>query len=166
MAVLGGMAPKRLWNVYMKHLNQSPISTKIFTSVAAATLGDCIAQYASRPRGTEAASWEYDWPRTFRFCLFNGGFMAPLGHYYYNRLDRVVMPHAPTTMKAVASKIGIDQLIFAPICTAIFYAFKCVTENRPREFPQELSVKWGPTVLAGYKLWPGKIDANYVSIVP
>lgn len=35
-----------------------------------------------------------------------------------------VMPHASKSPAAVASKIGIDQFLFAPLCTAVFYLFK------------------------------------------
>jgi hypothetical protein len=42
------------------------------------------------------------------------------------------MPHASKSPRAIATKLFIDQLVFAPICTAVFYSFKCLTEGRPR----------------------------------
>ena len=41
-----------------------------------------------------------------------------------------VMPHASKTASAVVTKILIDQLIFAPICTSIFFAYKTAAESR------------------------------------
>ena len=41
-----------------------------------------------------------------------------------------VLPHAPKSLAAIASKLAIDQLIFAPVCTLIFYAYKVATELR------------------------------------
>jgi hypothetical protein len=73
----------------------------------------------------------HDWGRTARLCVFNG-MMGCLGHVYYGALDRSVMAHAPKTVRAVAAKVAIDQLAFAPACTLLFYAYKCAVEGRPR----------------------------------
>ncbi len=43
-----------------------------------------------------------------------------------------VLPHASKSMSAIAAKVCIDQFLFAPVCTAVFYFFKCCTEGRPR----------------------------------
>ena len=72
----------------------------------------------------------YDWARTARLCAFNG-MMGCLGHFYYGALDAHVQQHAPRTARAVLTKVAIDQLLFAPVCTAIFYAYKCAAERRP-----------------------------------
>ena len=37
-----------------------------------------------------------------------------------------VMPRAPKSPAAVAAKLSIDQFMFAPICTAVFYFYKVV----------------------------------------
>ncbi len=42
------------------------------------------------------------------------------------------MPAAAKSPVAVAAKIVIDQLVFAPIATAVFFTFKCFSEGRPR----------------------------------
>lgn len=121
--------------------------------------------------------YRYDWARTFRLALFNGGFMAPLGHHYYGALDRKVFPLMPTSPKAVASKVAIDQLLFAPVCTVFFYAYKCFMEGRSDDLIPELKQKWAPTLLAGYKLWPAVSSSitlsqncpqliNHQSIIP
>ena len=60
-------------------------------------------------------------------------------------LDGRVMPHASKSPRAVASKICIDQLIFAPICTLVFYAFKVATEGRPRWVGERCGVGCGRT---------------------
>jgi hypothetical protein len=43
-----------------------------------------------------------------------------------------VLPHAAKSPKAVFSKVALDQLLFAPGCTPIFYGYKVVSEGRPR----------------------------------
>jgi protein Mpv17 len=63
-------------------------------------------------------------------CAFNG-MMGCLGHFYYGALDRGVLQHAPKSARSVVAKVAVDQLLFAPVCTAAFYAYKCAAEGRP-----------------------------------
>lgn len=81
--------------------------------------------------GPVMLSRRFDWGRTLRLCAFNGA-MGVFGHYYYASLDRVVMFGTATSPKSIFAKVGIDQFIFAPVCTMLFYAFKVTTELRPR----------------------------------
>ena len=48
--------PGRLWGSYMKTLNRKPVQTKVATSMAAALLGDAIAQHMSCP--ASGIDWE------------------------------------------------------------------------------------------------------------
>ena len=91
--------------------------------------------------------------------------MGALGHFYYGALDRNVMAHAPTTPLGVASKVAIDQLLFSPLCTLVFYAYKCIAEARAHELGQELERKYLPTLQAGWKLWPAAHVINF-ALVP
>jgi hypothetical protein len=120
--------PVLVWRAYLGHLERNPRTTKSFTSVIAALAGDALAQHISNRDKTQ---WEYDWARTVRLAAFNAG-MGVFGHEYYRVLDGRVMPHASKSPRAIATKLFIDQLVFAPICTAVFYSFKCLTEGRPR----------------------------------
>lgn len=90
--------------------------------------------------------------------------MAPLGHHYYGALDRKVFPLTPTSPNAVISKVAIDQLLFAPVCTVFFYAYKCFIEGRSKDFIPELKQKWAPTVIAGYALWPAAHVINFLFV--
>ena len=47
--------PVRLWGTYIKHLEKSPRATKSATSVAAAILGDALAQNISN---IDKPQWE------------------------------------------------------------------------------------------------------------
>lgn len=153
--------PRRTWGSYIKSLESRPRATKSFTSVCAAILGDALAQHIAN---SGKNNWEYDWARTTRLAVFNAG-MGVLGHEYYKVLDGRVMPHAAKSPRAVMSKLVIDQFLFAPICTAVFYFFKVATEGRPREYVPELQQKYVPTLLAGYQLWIPAHIVNF-ALVP
>ncbi|KAL4431310.1 hypothetical protein ABPG75_006566 [Micractinium tetrahymenae] len=154
--------PRRTWGSYIKSLESRPRATKSFTSVCAAILGDALAQHIAN--NGKGGDWEYDWARTTRLAMFNAG-MGVLGHEYYKVLDGRVMPHASKSPCAVMSKLVIDQFLFAPVCTAVFYFYKVATEGRPREYFPELQEKYVPTLLAGYRLWIPAHIVNF-ALVP
>jgi protein Mpv17 len=165
--------PKRLWSKYLKILDAKPVQTKIGTSVAAAFLGDMIAQSLS-PRKDD--SFKPDFARTARLCVFNGG-MGLFGHFYFAALDRGVKVGAAASastsiLKGPAhfvnsiSKTFIDQGIFAPLATMMFYLFKVSSEGRPSEFIDELKSKYVHTLIAGWKLWPAAHMVNFMFIPP
>jgi protein Mpv17 len=155
-------APKALWSSYKRTLDSNPIRTKAATSVGAALIGDALAQHFSR--SADNPDWRYDFQRTARLCLFNAG-MGWFGHYYYAALDKRVGFATPKSLPTVISKVAIDQLIFAPLVTLVFYAYKCTAEGRPREYFHELDQKLWPTIKAGWSLWPAAHSINF-ALVP
>ena len=90
--------------------------------------------------------------------------MGCLGHFYYGALDARVGLTAPTAPPTVATKVAIDQLIFSPICTLAFYAYKVTAEGRPTEYFKELEQKLWPTLKAGWSLWPAAHVINFALI--
>lgn len=98
-----------------------------------------------------------------RLSTFNAG-MGCLGHFYYGALDKSVGARAPRSPATVVAKVVIDQLIFSPICTLLFYAFKVTSEARPRELKQELTQKYVPTLYAGWSLWPAAHLINFAFV--
>ncbi|KAG7668577.1 hypothetical protein Ndes2526B_g03803 [Nannochloris sp. 'desiccata'] len=160
-------APKALWSSYKRTLDANPIRTKAATSIGAALVGDSLAQLLSRSSsssGNAAEDWRYDWQRTARLCLFNAG-MGCLGHYYYGALDKRIGIAAPKSAGTVISKVAIDQLLFSPMCTLAFYAYKCTAEGKPKEYFSELDKKLWPTLKAGWCLWPAAHVLNF-ALVP
>lgn len=91
--------------------------------------------------------------------------MGCLGHFYYGALDRRVGVLAPTSAPTVAAKVAIDQLLFSPLCTLAFYAYKVTAEGRPAEYVAELRDKLWPTLKAGWSLWPVAHVVNF-ALVP
>jgi protein Mpv17 len=160
-------APKALWRSYKRTLDANPVRTKAATSIGAALVGDSLAQYLSRSASSSSSNaaedWRYDWQRTARLCLFNAG-MGCFGHYYYGALDKRVGIAAPKSAGTVISKVAIDQLLFSPICTLGFYAYKCTVEGRPKEYLSELRQKLWPTLKAGWSLWPAAHVINFAFV--
>jgi hypothetical protein len=53
-----------------------------------------------------------------------------------------IMPHNPTHPKAVLIKTAMDQLLMAPVGTALFLAAMRVLEGRPGAVMDTLRAKW------------------------
>jgi protein Mpv17 len=167
--------PKRLWGKYLDVLERKPVQTKISTSVAAAFLGDMIAQGLS----SNSERFRPDLARTARLCIFNGG-MGLFGHFYFAALDKGVVlgaatkaatqvatkKYTPNLLLTSLSKTFIDQGIFAPMATMMFYLFKVSSEGRPFEFLDEMKLKYIPTLQAGWQLWVPCHILNFMFIPP
>ena len=47
------------------------------------------------PGHVEAPPFVYDWQRTARLAAFGGAVGGPLGHAWFQMLDKRILPHAP-----------------------------------------------------------------------
>lgn len=70
----------------------------------------------------------------------------------------------PKGTAAVAIKTSADQLIWAPVMTAVFFAFLKLLEGTPELIVPTLQTKVIPTVAANYVIWPAAhvISFKYV----
>ncbi|KAK9819868.1 hypothetical protein WJX72_003457 [[Myrmecia] bisecta] len=141
-----------MWALYNRALDTSPILTKSFTSFSGFIIGDTLAQvYAGAGR---AGGEKFDYGRTARFAVFGFCIHAPCCHYFYRALDKVVFPLAPKSPQAVLAKIAIDQLMWTPVATVLFYASLKTMEGEAHKIKETLQEKFVKTLLAGYALWP------------
>jgi protein Mpv17 len=58
------------------------------------------------------------------------------GHVWYTTLDRNVMPEDPKSNQAVVSKMLLDQLVWAPAFSCVFFAFINILDVRP-SYPEK-----------------------------
>ena len=74
----------------------------------------------------KGASLSSRWLFSLQGRMFLMGLMiGPLGHFWYTKLaDKLVLGTGP---KVVLKKIGVDQIIFTPIITCIFFGGKNYT---------------------------------------
>ena len=62
--------------------------------------------------------------------------------------------HVSDRAAVVLAKMAIDQLIFTPVGTVVFYSAFKTMEGDAAGIPATLRDKFWPTLLAGYALWP------------
>ncbi len=78
-----------LWTAYCTSLIARPLLTKSMTSLAGFCLGDFIAQQAARRSNKALAAEPYDVQRTMRLAFYGGCIAGPIGHNWFNFLDKV-----------------------------------------------------------------------------
>lgn len=80
-----------------------------------------------------------------------GAMSGPPHHVFYKWLDKLI-PAATTT--AVIKKIGLDQLIFSPICIFVFFYGAGLVEGHPvRDSTNELKQKFWTVYKVGDYNW-------------
>jgi protein Mpv17 len=104
-------------------------------------LGDLVAQ---SPAISQGKPW--DARRTAKMAAFGLCLHGPIGHYWYGFLDRSIMVSAPTSAAAVFSKTAIDQILWAPIFTSVFFGSMKVMDGKTDEIVGEVSDKLWPTM--------------------
>uniref|UniRef100_A0A7S1XB96 Peroxisomal membrane protein MPV17 n=1 Tax=Compsopogon caeruleus TaxID=31354 RepID=A0A7S1XB96_9RHOD len=138
-----------IWAKYNQVLAEKPLMTKTMTSFTGFVLGDLVAQSPDLQKGKAWDSW-----RTAKLALFGLALHGPIGHYWYGFLDRTVMTAAPTSAAAVASKTAIDQILWAPIFTSIFFGSMKLLDGKQDEIPDEIREKLWPTMKVNWTVWP------------
>jgi protein Mpv17 len=86
---------------------------------------------------------------------------AHLGHVWYTTLDRNVYPDDPKCTKAVLTKTALDQLLWAPAFSCVFFFFIHALDGHPEAAVEAIRNKLGPMLLANYALWPAAHLVNF-----
>ncbi|CAN8065912.1 unnamed protein product [Agarophyton chilense] len=146
-----------LWTSYNSSLESNPIITKAFTSLIGFFLGDLLAQ---KFLGEKDA--EIDKGRLGRMASFGFLIHGPTGHYFYSALDRVIVGATPLK---VASKVIVDQVFWAPIFTALFFAYLGVAERKTVEqIKNKVKNDTWKGVKTSWKFWPLAHTINFAFI--
>mmetsp|Transcript_644 Transcript_644/g.1201 ORF Transcript_644/g.1201 Transcript_644/m.1201 type:complete len:186 (-) Transcript_644:658-1215(-) len=138
-----------LWQKYVSLLDRQPLATKTATSTVGFMLGDVIAQIPDLRDGKK-----YDFARTARLMAFGAFIHGPVGHYWYGFIDKTIMPTKATSGIAVATKTAIDQILWAPIFTSVFYASMEALKGTPENAIPTIKEKLWPTMLVNWQVWP------------
>ncbi|KAK3090019.1 hypothetical protein FSP39_008579 [Pinctada imbricata] len=112
--------------LFSKHL----LLTNTLTSGTLLALGDVITQKLEREyRAREGDHNESTWDRWRTGRMFSIGILiGPFGHMWYAKLaDRLVKGQGP---KVVLKKIAVDQIMFTPVITVLFFGGMGLLEGR------------------------------------
>eukprot|EP00884_Botryococcus_braunii_P002251 jgi/Botrbrau1/12026/Bobra.0293s0003.1 len=155
---------RAVWMHYLAVLKSRPLTTKCFTSMTGFFLGDTIAQHLSQQPPRSPRHF-HDWPRTARFMSFGFFLHAPSCHWFFEQLDRLVLPNAPRSWPAILWKVAADRCILTPVLMAACFSYIRAMEGNWREIRPTLSEKLLKTWVVSQAVWPLAHIVNF-SVVP
>ena len=158
-AAVGNFGRKILvW--YTKQLETYPMTTKCLSSGIVASMGDIICQSMTtleadeelRNTGDDGDQYQqqqqqqhrqqplsqaefldwlnWDWKRTGRFFIMGCFWVAPCTHYWYQTLNTRLVPGLNPTVRKVATRVLLDQVLFAPLFCPSFMGLLWLLEGR------------------------------------
>jgi protein Mpv17 len=132
---------------YSNALKSRPLLTKACTSMVGFVLGDLIAQHFSHHGAVDIL-------RAVRLGAYGLMIDGPVGSIWYDILEKYVYPTEGTSTKAVLAKTALDQVVYATIMTAVYFAVIRCMEGQPDLIWATLQSKFVPTLAANYVIWP------------
>ena len=118
-------------------------------------LGDVVLQSA------QSSKKSFDMKRTLHLSL-TGFTVGPICHYWYQMLERR-MPGK--TMSMIAKKVVVDQIVFSPVCLAVFFLTLGLLKNSSlRDIAEETWRKGLVLYTAEWTVWPPAQVINFYLI--
>jgi protein Mpv17 len=146
-----------LWALYLQNLAKRPLLTKMFTSLVGFGLGDVLAQHFLDKQ-------KLDKKRLFRMMSFGFLIHGSTGHYWYQFLDQMIKG---TGVREVVSKVALDQLLWAPIFTAIFLGYTSLLSGAStEETVKKIKADTFTGVRASWSVWPVAHAINFRFVPP
>ncbi|KAG7400485.1 hypothetical protein PHYBOEH_005513 [Phytophthora boehmeriae] len=138
---------RRVWTSYASLLETHPLRTKIISGGVIAGVGDLSCQLVIE--ANEGAA-KIDFRRAAIFTLLGGVLVSPVLHVWYGFLGSRV-PGVSTA--AVAKRLALDQLGFAPTFLCVFLSSLLTLEGEAETIPDKLGADWWPATKANWGVW-------------
>jgi len=118
--------------------------------------GSDAPQTPPAQRGTDAR-------RVALVTAYGGLFVGPLGHGWYELLDKVSRRYwAAGSVRCIAAKIVADTVCFGPVHVASFFGLMGLAAGEPRAtLETRFREKFWPTLLAESVAWPAVQAWNF-----
>ncbi|KAF9614389.1 hypothetical protein IFM89_018288 [Coptis chinensis] len=177
----------KLWKCYQNCLTVHPVKTQIISSgllwgvgdIAAQTITHATLKKKHQNNSDGGETFKINWKRAAITGMFGLGFVGPVGHFWYEALDRFIrvrLKYPPRSVRFVATKVVVDGLIFGPLDLFVFFTYmgfangKSVTqvkEDVKRDFLPALVVEggiWPLLQVANFRYVPVRYQLLYVNV--
>ncbi|CAH1451629.1 uncharacterized protein LOC111913049 [Lactuca sativa] len=177
----------KIWRWYTNCLAVHPVKTQVISSGLIWGLGDLAAQAVTRATAVKKKNLflsdedniHINWRRVVTTSIFGMAFVGPIGHFWYEGLDRFLkcrFNYPPKSMRFVAMKVALDGIIFGPVDLFVFFTYmgfasgknvNQVKEEVKRDFLPALIVEGGiwPIVQVGnFRFIPVRYQLLYVNL--
>lgn len=167
-----------LWKRYNEKVQSHPLMTKTITAGFLSFVADIVCQVGFPPVGKPITDTEIllesnsgkaevikslDWPRVAKFTFLNAVWIAPALHFWYGFINRSIPGKG---MTAVIQRLGLDQLLFAPILIATIFANSLILEGKPEKIVDKIKADWPETIMANYSVWVPCQFVNFRYVPP
>lgn len=75
-----------------------------------------------------------------------------------------VFPESPRSLKAILTKVVVDQVVWAPVGACLFFGSTKTMQGQHRMVIPTLKDKFLPTMASNYKLWPAAHLVNFAFV--
>ncbi|KAI3454066.1 hypothetical protein Pfo_010729 [Paulownia fortunei] len=163
----------RLWKWYQNCLATHPVKTQVISSGFIWGFGDIAAQAVthstSKPHHLqthdEAKELKINWRRVASTTLFGLGFVGPVGHFWYEGLDRIIrvrLKLQPNSFRFVAAKVAADGIIFGPVDLLAFFTYMGFSAGKTAaQVKEDVKRDFLPALILEGGIWPIVQVANF-----
>ncbi|CAI9759654.1 unnamed protein product [Fraxinus pennsylvanica] len=124
----------KLWKWYQKCLAVHPVKTQVISSGFIWGFGDIAAQAVTNSTvkryhnqtPDDDKEFKINWRRVATTSLFGFGFVGPVGHFWYEGLDRFIrlrLQLRPNSFRFVTTKVVVDGMLFGPLDLLVFFTY-------------------------------------------
>ncbi|XP_078175297.1 peroxisomal membrane 22 kDa (Mpv17/PMP22) family protein [Carex rostrata] len=163
----------RVWRWYQSCLEVHPVKTQMASSAVLWGLGDMGAQAVTHRThirkqtlaSDEEKDFKVNWRRVGITSMFGFTFVGPVGHYWYEYLDRYIRQRLlmkPNSAKFVATKVAADGLLFGPVDLLVFFSYMGFSSGHSvQQVKEDVKRDFLPALLLGGTVWPVVQIANF-----
>ncbi|XP_022637986.1 PXMP2/4 family protein 2 isoform X6 [Vigna radiata var. radiata] len=106
-----------------------------------------------------------NWKRVSTTSLFGLGFVGPVGHYWYEGLDRYIrlkLMLKPNSFRFVATKVAVDGFIFGPLDLLVFFTYMGFSSGKSvPQIKEDVKRDFLPAFVLEGGIWPIVQVANF-----
>ncbi|KAL9251244.1 Mpv17-like protein [Drosera capensis] len=179
----------RLWRWYQNCLATHPVKTQMISSGLIWGFGDIAAQSITHltlkghrqfpallgfvdPLEIVETRWiderkelRINWKRVAATSLFGFGFVGPVGHFWYEGLDRFIrhrLKFQPNSARFVGTKVALDGIIFGPLDLLVFFSYMGFANGKTTpQIKESVKRDFLPALVLEGGIWPIVQVANF-----
>ncbi|KAL2318224.1 hypothetical protein Fmac_032100 [Flemingia macrophylla] len=109
--------------------------------------------------------FKINWKRVSTTSLFGLGFVGPVGHYWYEGLDRFIrlrLMLKPNSVRFVATKVAVDGFLFGPLDLLVFFTYMGFSSGKSvPQIKEDVKRDFLPAFVLEGGIWPVVQVANF-----
>ncbi|XP_022637982.1 mpv17-like protein isoform X1 [Vigna radiata var. radiata] len=121
--------------------------------------------FALQPQEDDNKELKINWKRVSTTSLFGLGFVGPVGHYWYEGLDRYIrlkLMLKPNSFRFVATKVAVDGFIFGPLDLLVFFTYMGFSSGKSvPQIKEDVKRDFLPAFVLEGGIWPIVQVANF-----